>query len=293
MKRTVFKSDAVVAAMFLFPSLAVFTVFVFTPLGFSVFLSLTQWNLISPVRPFVGLSNFAGLVRDPLFWKVLRNTVVFSAAVVSGAMSAGLFLAVLLNRKIAAKTIYRTGLFLPYVTTPAAMALVWLWIFDARYGLLNTLLAHIGIRGIEWIGSVHWALPALILMTIWRFIGYDMLIFLAGLQGVDRELVAAAKVEGASGSYAFFHIIFPLLSPTTLFVAVTSLITMLQNFETVYIMTRGGPVNSTNMLVLYLYQNAFQFFEAGYASAIATVLFLILVGLTAVQMGLSKRWVHY
>jgi ABC-type sugar transport system permease subunit len=173
------------------------------------------------------------------------------------------------------------------------MALVWLWIFDAKYGLLNTLLRYVGFPGPEWIGSVHWALPAIVIMTIWRFIGYDMLIFLSGLQRIERELIEAATVEGARGFTVFYRIILPLLSPTTLFIAVTTLITMFQNFETVYIMTQGGPVNSTNMLVLYLYQNAFQFFEAGYASTIAVVLFLLMLGLTALQLGLSKRWVHY
>jgi ABC-type sugar transport system permease subunit len=288
------RGDGLVAAAFLLPSVAVFSVFVFTPLGFSFYLSLTGWNLISPEKPFVGLKNFSDLAADQLFWKVMWNTVVFSAAVVVLAMVIGLFLASLLNNtKLKGRTVLRTGLFLPYVTTPAAMALVWLWIFDAKYGLLNLGLGLVGIRGIEWIGSVQWAMPALIIMSIWRFAGYDMLIFLAGLQRIERELVEAATVEGARAPTIFFRITLPLLSPTTLFIAVTSLITMFQNFETVYIMTQGGPVNSTNMVVLYLYQNAFQFFEAGYASAIAVILFLLMVLLTALQLGLSKKWVTY
>ena len=293
MKRNPLKSDGAVAAFFLLPSIAIFSIFVFFPLGFSVFLSLTEWNLISPEKPFVGLGNFAKLGKDPLFWKVLWNTAIFSAAVVVVAMSIGLYLAVLVNRKMPGRTVYRTGIFLPYVTTPAAMALVWLWIFDAKYGLVNTLLKAVGFKGPEWIGSVEWALPAIIIMTIWRFVGYDMLIFLGGLQRIEGELIEAATIEGAGSFTIFRRIIFPLLSPTTLFIAVTSLITMFQNFETVYIMTQGGPVNSTNMLVLYLYQNAFQYFEIGYASAIALVLFVFMLILTALQMGLSKRWVHY
>jgi ABC-type sugar transport system permease subunit/glycerophosphoryl diester phosphodiesterase len=283
------KGDGFVAAAFLLPSLAVFSVFVFAPLGFSFYLSLTGWNLISPEKPFVGLKNFSDLAADQLFWKVMWNTVVFSLAVVVLAMVIGLFLASLLNNtKLKGRTVLRTGLFLPYVTTPAAMALVWLWIFDAKYGLLNLALGFVGINGIEWIGSVQWALPALVIMTIWRFVGYDMLIFLAGLQRIERELIEAATVEGAKAPAIFFRITLPLLSPTTLFIAVTSLITMFQNFETVYIMTQGGPVNSTNMIVLYLYQNAFQFFEAGYASAIAVILFILMLLLTALQLGLSR-----
>jgi ABC-type sugar transport system permease subunit len=285
--------DLPVALLFLAPSTLVFAVFVFLPLFFTFILSLTDWNLISPEKPFVGLANFAKLVHDRLFWKVLWNTTVFSLFSVTGAMIVGLLLATLLNKKLPGRTVYRTGIFLPYVTTPAAMALVWLWIFDAKYGLLNMLLGFVGVRGPEWIGSVHWALPAIVIMTIWRFVGYDMLIFLSGLQRIERELIEAATVEGARSFTIFRSIVLPLLSPTTLFIAVTTLITMFQNFETVYIMTQGGPVNSTNMLVLYLYQNAFQFFEAGYASTIAVILFLLMLGLTTLQLGLSRRWVHY
>jgi ABC-type sugar transport system permease subunit len=285
--------DSKVALLFLAPSLLVFSIFVFFPLLFSFFLSLTEWNLVSSEKPFVGFQNFLRLFKDPLFWKVVSNTAVFSIAVVAGSMGFGLVLAVLLNLKIQYRTVYRTGMFLPYVTTPAAMALVWLWIFDTKYGLINFFLSFLGVSGPEWIGSVHWAMPALIIMTIWRFTGYDMLIFIGGLQRIEHELLEAAEMEGAGRLTIFFKIILPLLSPTTLFIAVTSLITMLQNFETVYIMTQGGPVNSTNMLVLYLYQNAFQFFEAGYASAIAVVLFILMLALTSGQMELSKKWVHY
>jgi ABC-type sugar transport system permease subunit len=285
--------DSKVALLFLAPSLLVFSIFVFFPLLFSFFLSLTEWNLVSSEKPFVGFQNFLRLFKDPLFWKVVSNTAVFSIAVVAGSMGFGLVLAVLLNLKIQYRTVYRTGMFLPYVTTPAAMALVWLWIFDTKYGLINFFLSFLGVSGLEWIGSVHWAMPALIIMTIWRFTGYDMLIFIGGLQRIEHELLEAAEMEGAGRFTTFFKIILPLLSPTTLFIAVTSLITMLQNFETVYIMTQGGPVNSTNMLVLYLYQNAFQFFEAGYASAIAVVLFILMLALTSGQMELSKKWVHY
>ncbi len=182
---------------------------------------------------------------------------------------------------------------MPYVTSAAAMAMVWLWIFDPTYGLLNDVLRLVGIPGPEWLASVDWALPAIMIMTIWRYVGYDMLLFIGGLQGLSSEVIEAARVDGADGLTLFWYITFPLLSPTTFFVAVTSFITMFQNFETVYVMTRGGPVDSTNMMVFYLYQNAFQFFEAGYASAIAVVLFVIVISLTAIQIKLSRKWVHY
>ncbi len=286
--------DLPVALTFLAPSIIIFSVFVFFPLAFSLYLSFHDWDMISPDSVFVGLKNFEQLLfKDSLFIKVLLNTTIFSVAVVVIAMGLGLALAIVLNRKIAGRNIYRAAIFMPYVTSAAAMALVWLWIFDPKYGLLNDVFRLAGITGPEWLASVDWALPALIIMTIWRFVGYDMLIFIGGLQSLSTEVIEAARVDGADGWSLFWKITFPLLSPTTFFIAVTSFITMFQNFETVYVMTRGGPVDSTNMIVFYLYQNAFQFFEAGYASAIAVILFIIVVGLTAVQFGLSGKWVHY
>jgi len=286
--------DLPVAAAYLAPSLVVFSVFVFFPLLFTAYLSLTKWNMISPNRAFVGLKNYSQIFfRDPLFWKVLRNTAVFSVTVVVVAMILGLALALLVNQPLRGRTVYRAGIFSPYITSTAAMALVWLWIFDPQYGLMNSLLKLIGIKGPYWLASTTWALPALIIMTIWRFVGYDMLIFLGGIQSLSSELLEAARIDGANDWQVFAHITFPLLSPTTFFIAVTSFITMFQNFETVYVMTAGGPVNSTNMMVYYLYQHAFQFFEAGYASALAMVLFVIVIALTAIQVRVSGEWVHY
>lgn len=288
------RRDLPVALAYLAPSLLVFSVFVFFPLVFSFYLSFQKWDLISPGPVFTGFNNFNRLIsRDPLFFKVLWNTTIFSVVVVVVSMVFGLALAILLNRKLAGRTIYRASIFLPYVTSPAAMALVWLWIFDPQYGLINAILRSLGIAGPKWLASVEWALPALIIMTIWRFTGYDMLIFIGGLQGLSTDIVEAAIVDGASGWRLFWKITFPLISPTTFFIAVTSFITMFQNFETVYVMTSGGPVDSTNMIVFYLYQNAFEFFEAGYASAIAVVLFIIVVVLTAIQLRIQGKWVHY
>jgi ABC-type sugar transport system permease subunit len=287
------KSDLGKAILFISPSLLVFAVFVFFPLLFSGVLSFTKWDLISSERPFAGLANYARLFSDRVFLKALANTAVFSVIVVAASGVIGLALAVVLDKPIRGRTIYRAAFFSPYLTSTAAMALVWLWIFDPQYGLINGALAGLGISGPGWIASVDWALPALMIMTVWRFMGYDMILFLGGLQGVPRELKEAALIDGASGTRIFFRITLPLISPTTLFVVVTTFITMFQNFETVAVMTQGGPVNATNMLVFNLYQNAFQFYEAGYASAIAIVLFAIVIAATAFQMRASKRWVHY
>jgi len=286
--------DLSTVIVYLAPSFLVFSVFVFFPLFFSLYLSFHKWNLISPTKIFIGLGNFTRMfTKDPLFFKVMLNTTIFSLVVVVVSLFLGLALALILNSKIRGRTIYRAGIFLPYVTSPAAIALVWLWILDPKYGLLNDILRIVGIRGPEWLASVKWALPAIILMTIWRFVGYDMLLFIGGLQSLSPEIQEAAVVDGAGWWTLFWRITFPLLSPTTFFIAVTSFITMFQNFETIYVMTGGGPVDSTNMIVYYLYQNAFEFFEAGYASAIAVVLFLIVVTLTAIQFRIQGKWVHY
>jgi ABC-type sugar transport system permease subunit len=287
------RSDLGKALLFISPSLAVFAAFVFLPLVFSGALSFTKWDLISSEAPFTGLGNYARLFADKVFLKALSNTAVFSVVVVAAAGLIGLALAVALDKPIHGRNVYRAAFFSPYLTSTAAMALVWLWIFDPQYGLINSALAGLGLKGPPWIASVDWALPALMIMTVWRFMGYDMLLFLGGLQSVPRELKEAALIDGASGTRIFFRITLPLMSPVTLFVIVTTFITMFQNFETVAVMTQGGPVNSTNMLVFNLYQNAFQYFEAGYASAIAVVLFAIVIAATGIQMWASKRWVHY
>jgi len=286
--------DLPTAIIYLAPSLVVFSVFVFFPLVFTIYLSFHKWNLISPKKTFIGFGNYIQVfTEDPLFIKVLWNTTVFSVVVVLATLIFGLILALILNREIAGKSFYRAGIFMPYVTSAAAMALVWLWIFDPIYGLFNSVLRVLGINGPAWLASVDWALPALIIMTIWRFTGYSMLLYIGGLQNLSNEIREAAIVDGATGWKLFWSVTFPLLSPTTFFITITSLITMFQNFETVYVMTRGGPVDSTNMIVFYLYQNAFEFFEAGYASAIAFVLFIVVVSLTALQFRVQRKWVHY
>ena len=275
------------------PSFVVFAVFVFFPLVYTFYLSGTTWNLVSPHKTLIGLGNYQKLLRTRLFWQVLSNTTVFSVAVVCVCLALGLGLALLLNRRMAGRGVYRAVIFSPYVATPAAIAMVWLWIFNPQYGLVNEVLRIIGVRGPDWLLSTQWALPALIIMTIWRFAGYDMVIFLGGLQNIPVELREAARMDGATAWVEFWRITFPLLSPTTFFIVTTTAISMFQVFDTVAVMTAGGPVDATNVVVYYLYEHAFRFFEAGYASAVAVVLFAIVLTLTAIQFRLSGRWVHY
>jgi ABC-type sugar transport system permease subunit len=287
------RGDLTTAALFLAPSLVAFAAFIYFPLAYNVYISLTSWNLISPIKKFVGLQNYQRLIQDERFWLVLKNTAYYSLGTVFISLLIALGLALLLNRKLRGRSFYRAAIFSPYVTTPAVIALLWLWIFDPQFGLLNSLLKAIGIRGPEWLASTQWALPAIMIMMIWRTIGYDTVIFLAGLQSIPDEYYEAATIDGASNWHLFRYITLPLLSPTTFFIIVTATISSFQVFDAVAVMTGGGPLDSTNVLVYFLYEHAFRFFEAGRASAIAVVLFTIVAGLTALQLVLSRRWVHY
>jgi multiple sugar transport system permease protein len=199
----------------------------------------------------------------------------------------------LLNQKIPARSIFRTIIFSPYVTTTAAISLLWVWIFQPDVGLFNFGLNLIGIDGPNWLSDTKWAMPALIIMNVWHNIGYVMVIFLAGLQGIDRTLYEAAAIDGAGGRQKFLNITFPLLSPTTFFIMVTTLLNNFNTFDQVAVMTKGGPAGATTVMNYFIYQEAFVNFRAGYASAASTILFLILLIITVFQTQASRRWVHY
>jgi ABC-type sugar transport system permease subunit len=287
------RADLLTAALFLAPSLLVFGVFTYYALGFNFYLSAVNWNFISPTRTFVGLQNYQQMFNDTRFWTVFKNTFYYAGASVTLGMLFGLGLALLLNQKIKGRGFFRTLIFTPYVTTIAAIALLWVWIFDPGYGLFNYALGLIGIEGPRWLTDPKWAMPALIIMNVWRTMGYDMVIFLAGLSAIPSDLYEAADIDGAGRYAKFRHITLPLLSPTTFFIMVTSLIGALQVFDQVAVMTAGGPVDATKVFNYYIYEQAFAYFRAGYGAAVAVVLFLIILALTAGQFFVSNRWVHY
>jgi ABC-type sugar transport system permease subunit len=287
------RTDLIAAVLFLLPSLVVFGVFVYYALGFNLYLSLTSWNFLSETKDFIGLNNYRDMFADSRFWQVAYNTTYFAVATVGFSMALGLLLAVLLNQAIPLRGIFRTAIFSPYITTTAAVALLWVWIFEPSYGLVNYALSLVGIDGPHWLTSTTWAMPALIIMTVWRSTGYVMAIFLAGLTNIPRELYEAAEIDGAGRLTSFVKITLPLLSPTTFFITVTSLISAFQVFDQVAVMTLGEPANATMVFNYYIYQQAFLVFRAGYASAVSTVLFVVLLILTILQLRLSRRWVHY
>lgn len=281
------------AWLFLAPSLVLFAIFTAIPVISAFFISFTQWNLFNEVT-WVGLGNYLELAKDEIFAKVLGNTAYFVLASVPVQIVLALACALVLNRGIKGQTFFRVVYFLPVVTSTIAAALVWAWLFNSNFGLINAGLSLVGVTDLpKWMGSTRWAMPAIIIVSIWQNLGYAMVLFLAGLQNIGKDVHDAAALDGATGWDRFWHITLPLLSPTTFFVLVISIIGSFQVFELVLVMTKAGPANATNTLVYYIYQNGFQFYQMGYASAAAMVLFLIVLAFTLVQYKLQRRWVHY
>jgi multiple sugar transport system permease protein len=250
-----------------------------------------KWDMLSaPV--FNGLQNFQAALKDPLVWQALRITTVYAVVAVPANIVLGLALAMLLNSGIGGLRFYRTGYFLPYVLSGVAVALLWRWVFTNQFGLANLLLSYIGISGPNWLGTDTWALPSLIIMSIWS-VGGGMIVYLAGLQGIPTDFYEAAEVDGASWWQRLLHITMPLVTPALFFQLVIGLIQALQLFTQPYVLTGGGPYNSTLFIVLYLYQSAFQYFQMGYASVLAWILFFYILILTLLIFRSGGSWVHY
>ncbi len=285
-------SDYFWAAVFLVPNFLGFLVFILWPVIASFGLSFTSWDLLTPVK-WIGLQNYQTLISDQVFWKVLWNTIYYTIGTVPVGIIISLCLAIALNQKIKGVKIFRAAYFLPVITSTVAVAVVWQWLYNPQFVLLNYLLSLVGVQGPSWLTSITWAMPAVIITSIWKGLGFNMLLFLAGLQGISETYYEAARIDGAGWWAQFKNITIPLLSPTTFFVVIMSIINSFQVFDQIYIMTEGGPARSTSVLVHYLYQNAFQYFKMGLASAIAYVLFFLVFAITLVQLKRSKNWVVY
>jgi multiple sugar transport system permease protein len=268
-----------------------FTVFTAGPIIASFLLSFTNWDLIRPAE-WIGFGNYNTLLEDPLFWQSLKVTSIYALFSVPLGILGGLAIAVLMNQKIKGLSVFRTIYYLPAVVSGVAVSLLWSWIFNPDFGVLNYLLSLIGLNGPGWIYDEKWALPSLIIMSLWG-VGGGMVIYLAGLQGVPTELYEAAIIDGASSWRRFWSITIPMISPVIFFQLIMGIIGSFQIFTQAYIMTGGGPNNATLFYVLYLYRNAFQWFKMGYASALAWVLFIVILILTIIQFKLANRWVYY
>ena len=273
--------------VFIAPALAGTFIFIIIPVICSFGLSFTKWDLLNPIE-FVGLDNYIGIFTEPLFYKILINTIVFAVSTSVFGVIIPLVLAAILNSKIRGSEFYKTAYFLPFITPMIVIGVIWEWIFDPNIGLLNKFL-HLHIN---WLYDPHFAMPALILVSVWKLTGYNMVIFLSALSGISQSMFEAAKIDGADSFQTFKNVTIPLLSPTIFFVVIITAISSFQIFDLIYLMTQGGPLDSTNVLVYAIYKNAFEYFNIGKASAIAYVLFVIILVLTLVQWNLRKKLVY-
>jgi multiple sugar transport system permease protein len=274
--------------IFLTPNLLVFTIFMFFPLLFAIFVSFHEWNIIGTAQ-FNGLKNYVRMASDPQFWQSLRNTVVYTVGTVPTSMALGLFVAILLNRRLPGRAFLRSIYFMPVVISGVVVALVGTWIFNEDYGIVNEVLGWFGVSGVHWLSSPTWAMPSLIVVTLWIRLGFCMVIYLAGLQSIPEMYYDAARVDGASPWRRFRHITWPLLGPTTFLILILNVIFSFQVFDIIYVMTGGGPGFSTTVLVQYIYQQAFQNSQFGYASAMGIVLYLMILIFTVVQWRISRQ----
>ncbi len=281
------------AWVFLAPALVLIGVFFFLPVAAALALSFTDFDIYAigdaANARFVGLRNYGQLLETPLFWQALRNTFYF--ALVGGPLSIAVSLAaaLLLNaRLVRFKGFFRTVYFAPFVTTLVAVAIVWRYLYHTRYGLLNYALGWVGIGPVDWLGDPRWAMPAIILMAVWKNFGYNMLIFIAGLQAIPEELYEAARIDGATAMQRFRHVTIPQLGPTLLFVGVITMIGYFQLFVEPYVMTQGGPLRSTTSVVLLMYEEGFRWWRMGFAAAVAFVLFVIILAATLLQLRLQR-----
>ncbi len=273
--------------LFILPAFLGTLVFIVIPVFMSFGFSFIDWDLLNTPK-FVGLLNYKAVFSDELFYKILGNTFVYAISTSVFGVIIPLVLACILNTKIRGSNFYKTAYFLPFVTPLIVVAIIWQWIFDPNIGILN----HVLRTNIQWLYDSNYAMFAVIIVSVWKLIGYNMVIFLSGLSGISQSLFEAAKIDGASNFRIFKDITVPLLSPTIFFVVIITCISSFQVFDLIYMMTEGGPLNSTNVLVYSIYQNAFEYFRIGYASALAYVLFFIILILTSIQWKLRTKLVY-
>ena len=287
-----FAGDSLSGWLFVSPAVLLIALFGVTPILWSVVLSFQRNDLITP-GTWVGFSNYEQLLSDPMVAHAVRLTIVYTLLFVPLSIVLSLAIAVALNRKLWGMRVYRTAIFLPVVASTVAEAILFNWLLDPYFGVVNAGLAKLGLPTQAFFQSPSQALYCIVAMTVWGWLGFCVIIYLAALQGVPRELIEAAAIDGASRWRIFRRVELPLLGPTTLFLVIYLGINALQLFDEIYVTTRGGPLGATTVVVYYLYQQAFQFFAAGYATAIAYVLFIGILVLTVVELLIGRRYVHY
>jgi multiple sugar transport system permease protein len=291
--RRLARSEHVVGWAFVTPVTVLIGIFGLLPIGWSLLLSFQKSDLLTPETPWVGFSNYHKLMHDSAFGSSVQHTVVYTAIFVPATMIVGILIAVALNRKVRGISAYRTAAYVTMAVSTINEAIIFMWLFEPSFGVVNSGLAKLGIPQQLWLSSTSEALYVIIVMTVWGWTGFAVVIYLAALQGVPQDLLDAAAIDGAKPFKAFRTITLPLLSPASLFLAIWLSINALQLFDEVYLSTRGGPLGSTSVVVYYVYEQAFQEFNAGYAAALAYVLFMVILVATFIQFRVGRRFVHY
>jgi multiple sugar transport system permease protein len=286
--------EALAAYLFLLPTIMGLLLFSAGPVIASAYVSLTRWDLLSAPR-WIGLANYTALFQDPTFWVCVRNTLYYTVVSVPVGTILALLLALVMNRPLRGISIYRAIYFLPVVSSGVAVALMWQWLYQPDFGLINQVLGWLfpHLSPIRWLSSPVWAMPAIIILSVWQNLGFNMIIFLAGLKGISREYYEAAQIDGAGRWAQLRYVTVPQLSPVTFLVVILGIIGSFQVFDYAFVLTQGGPVDATRTIVYYLFQNGFQWFNMGYAAAIAYILFIMTLVITAVQFLVQRYWVHY
>ena len=279
--------------LLVFPNLFLFFVFNYYPFLYNGYLSFVRWDMLAPIKPWVGLENYRYLFTNPGFGRIMTNTFVFTVSSVALIGILGLAMAMLLNQALRGRNVVRAIVFSPVMLSGAAIGMVWIYILDPRFGLLDVFIRALGGISPNWLLDVRWAMAALVMVYVWKNVGYSVVIFLAGLKAIPAELYEAARVDGAGGWARFVHVTLPGLSPVMFFLIVTSVLSSFQSFDLIQVMTGGGPVDATTTLIYYLYEEGFVGFNAGRAGVAAMVLFAIMLAFTLVQLRRGEKAVHY
>ncbi len=291
-KRTLAQKNAMMGYAMISPIIVGIMLFSIVPVVFSLYISFTNWDMLH-AQTWVGLDNYRTIFSGSMLGTVSKNTLIYCAIAIPGAIFFGLLLALAMNAKIKGVALYRTAFFMPNITTTVAVCIVWTWIYNKDFGLLNNLLNMVGLPSVRWLSSRAWAMPSVAIMTVWQAMGYDMILLTAGLKGIDDTYYEAAMIDGANGWRKFFHITLPMLTPTLFFLVVTHCISYIQMFDAAFIMTNGGPGHATRTIVMQIYSTAFEYFRMGEAASYAWVLFVVVFVITIFQFKMQDKWVNY
>ncbi|MCY1713739.1 sugar ABC transporter permease [Caproiciproducens galactitolivorans] len=286
-------NENITGFLFILPALLPLVLFWIIPLLYSFFLSFTNWDMMTPEIHFVKFYNYTSLLKDPAFYKTLLNTLTFAVGTTIPSIILGLLIAMALNGTRRGTGIYRTVIFAPYITPMVAVSIVWSWIFEPRVGLLNFVLSIFGLPKLNWLQSADTAMLSVIIVTVWKQLGWIMIFYLQAIRRVPKSLLEAATIDGAGVFSKFFKITIPLISPTTFFLIIISTINSLQAYDQIQVLTQGGPAGATRTMLYYYYQEAFEVFNAGKASAIAVFLVILTVIFSLIETAVSKKTVHY